>query len=68
MTGDAEFESMERQWEADLKRKQIRERLWDLHNDFVNLCAQDILTESEHNAFEDVLERVFERYNDTPGG
>lgn len=62
------FEAVERQYEAKRERQTILDRLFDLHIELVNLCARDILTEDEHSAFEDLLEAVMERYNNTPGG
>jgi hypothetical protein len=35
--------------------------LFDLHMTFVNMCAQDVITHTEHNAFEDVLSDVLTR-------
>lgn len=58
---DAEFEKAQLQWEADLERNKKKDALFDLHITLVNLCVADILTEDEHTAFEDILDKVLDR-------
>lgn len=39
----------------------IADPLWRLHLQALNLCANDVITESEHDQFEDWLMAVIDR-------
>ena len=39
----------------------MNDPLFDLHLTLANLCAEDVITCTEHNALEDVLDLVHDR-------